>query len=145
MKKNENINKKLIDLLLKKASGFHYVEQQLEYEREKGAKTSPKTENLNFFDICDRGKSVNDNIDDMMSLENETKIHKADEGLILVKKKVSSHYIPPDMLAIKILLEMFGKKEVDDVKQMTDDELFKFKEKILEEIKNENNIWRKFN
>lgn len=140
MKENKDINKKLIDLLLKKASGFHYVEEQLEYEREKNAKSSPKIENLNFFDICDRGDGKFSNAGDMMNVENEIKICKADEGLILVKKKVSSHYIPPDMLAIKILLEMFGKKEVDNVKQMTDDELFKFKEKILEEIKNENNI-----
>lgn len=137
MKKNEKIKNKLIDLLLKKAEGFHYIEEQFEYEREKSQKT---TQNLNFFEICDRGDGVLKNNDAMMDLENETKKNRASDGLILAKKKVTSHYIPPDMLAIKILLEMFGKEAVSDLGEMTDSELLKFKETILKEIKDENNI-----
>jgi len=140
MKKNEKIKNKLIDLLLKKAEGFHYIEEQFEYEREKLQKSTQTYQNLSFFEICDRGDGVLKNNDAKMDLENETKKDRASDGLILTKKKVASHYIPPDMLAIKILLEMFGKEAVSDLEEMTDIELLKFKEKILKEIKDENNI-----
>ena len=135
MKQNEKINKKLIDLLLKKANGFHYEEELFEYEREK-----KKNENLSFFDICDRGESniVDDGV--IIKSANEKDRLKSSENLVLVKKKVTTHYIPPDMVAIKILLEIFGKEDVNEIEKMSDDELIKLKEKIIEEIKNEDNI-----
>ena len=138
MKKSQDINKKLVDLLLKKANGFHYVEEQFEYERDKTKQTKQQTENLNFFDICDRGKTHLENSNDMIELENETKKQGADDGLVLVKKKVATHYIPPDMLAIKILLEMFGKEELSDLEKMSDNELIELKKQLLEELRNEN-------
>ena len=139
MKNNEKINKKLIDILLKKAEGFHYIEEQFEYEKS-NKKSMPTYENLNFFDICDRGKPLNNGVDVKMNVANEKQQGEKNEALILTKKKVTSHYIPPDMLAIKILLEIFGKEAVSDFEKMTDEELFKFKKKILEELKNEDSI-----
>ena len=133
----EKINKKLIDFLLKKASGFHYEEESYEYEAQKNKKAAYENKNLSFFDICDRGQISSDVIDDKIKVSNEGEINKGDEKLVLVKKKVTSHYIPPDMLAIKILLEMFGKEELDDIEKMTDDELIKFKNKIMKELKDE--------
>lgn len=142
MKDKEKINKKLIDLLLKKAAGFHYTEEQYEYERNKQSKKRESiVENLNFFEICDRGQTKTNDDGDKIELANGKKI-KGGEELILVKKKVTSHYIPPDMLAIKVLLEIFGKEAVSDLEKMTDEELIKFKEKILKDIKDENNIWK---
>ena len=35
MKKSQEINEKIIDILLKKAEGFKYFEEQYEYENEK--------------------------------------------------------------------------------------------------------------
>lgn len=139
MKDKEKINKKLIDLLLKKAAGFHYTEEQYEYERDKQLKKEPRFENLNFFEICDRGQIKRNDDGDKIELANGKKI-QGNEDLILVKKKITSHYIPPDMLAIKVLLEIFGKEAVSDLEKMTDEELINFKEKILKEIKDENNI-----
>lgn len=138
MKNKEKIKKQLIELLLKKAEGFHYQEEQYEYESEKKSK-GQKCENLNFFDLCDRGKSSLQQDSVNIKPANETIVCEKNEKLILVKKKVTSHYIPPDMLAIKILLEMCGQEKLNKLEEMTDEELIKFKEKILEELQNENN------
>lgn len=54
-------------------------------------------------------------------------------SLVLVKKKVTTHYVPPDMLAIKILMED-NKERVDDLASMTDEELIGLKNKIIQEI-----------
>ena len=138
MKNKEKIKKQLIELLLKKAEGFHYQEEQYEYESEKKSK-GQKYENLNFFDLCDRGQQSLKENGVKIKPANETIVCEKNEKLILVKKKVTSHYIPPDMLAIKILLEMCGQEKLNKLEEMTDEELMKFKEKILEELQNENN------
>ena len=139
MKKSQEINEKIIDILLKKAEGFKYFEEQYEYENEKKMKKDKsKYENLSFFENYDRGDSIFVIDDDKMKLANEENKFRESEGLVLVKKKVTSHYIPPDMLAVKILLEIFGKEAIDDdFNKMTDEELINFKEKILKELKNE--------
>ena len=140
MKNKEQINKKLIELLLKKAEGFHYSEEQFEYEKSKNAKNEKHAiENLSFFEICDRGTQKLCDDGDKIKSANGKKI-QGDEELILVKKKVTTHYIPPDMLAIKVLLEMFGKEAVSDLEKMTDEEIIKFKEKLLKDLKDEDNI-----
>ena len=57
----------------------------------------------------------------------------------MVKKKITKHYIPPDMLAIKILFETIKEKvNDDDLNNISDEELIKLKNKLTEELLNEN-------
>lgn len=53
------------------------------------------------------------------------------EELVLVKKKVSSHYVPPDMAALKLLCE----SPSASYQEMSDQELESLKREILLEIK----------
>ena len=52
------------------------------------------------------------------------------EDLTLVKKKVSSHYVSPDMLAIKMLFENFGEK-VKGYEDMSDEEILLIKQFLI--------------
>ncbi len=53
--------------------------------------------------------------------------------LTLAKKKVTTHYIPPDMLAIKMLLEN-DRQKVSNLSSMTDEELIALKDKLIKEF-----------
>ena len=58
----------------------------------------------------------------------------SDEGEIkLTKKKVTKKNVPPDITAIKLLLE-----DMPNISSMTDEELLKEKERLLKLIKEEN-------
>ena len=58
----------------------------------------------------------------------------SDEGEIkLTKKKVTKKNVPPDITAIKLLLE-----DMPSISSMTDEELLKEKERLLKLIKEEN-------
>ena len=92
---------------------------------------------MNFFDLCDRGDGTFCDEGDKIKVTNEGQKYEGSQNLILVKKKVTSKYIPPDMFAIKILLEIFGKEAVGDLEGLSDEELIKFKEKIMKELKDE--------
>ncbi len=61
-----------------------------------------------------------------------------DEGqVVLVKKKVTKKSVPPDMTAIKMLLEGDGK---EDVASMTDEELKAERDRLIKELlKDEDN------
>lgn len=61
-----------------------------------------------------------------------------DEGqVVLVKKKITKKSVPPDMTAIKMLLEGDGK---EDVASMTDEELKAERERLIKELlKDEDN------
>ena len=64
---------------------------------------------------------------------------QTNENLTLVKKKITTHYIPPDMLAIKILFEIFRKEiDINDIENMSNEELINLKNKLISEISNEN-------
>ena len=179
----------LIDLLVKKASGFYYDEEQLEFEKSSSSKNKSITlnieKNANSIDndgvLCTKnvknnGKSAeNENLltntikskislkaeknikiknlkkvgrveSEIKTFDDSIEVSGRDEGsfeeqndLILVKKKISKHFVPPDMIAIKILFEIFDKKvENGEIENMSDEELFKLKSKLLEELKNEN-------
>ena len=52
----------------------------------------------------------------------------------LAKKKVIKKNVPPDVSAIKILLECEGEK---DVSELSDEELVKERERLLAELKDE--------
>ena len=62
--------------------------------------------------------------------------YSADENgaLVLTKRKVSVKEIPPELSAIKLLMES-RRDEFDD---MSEDELKKEKKRLLEELKKEN-------
>lgn len=62
-----------------------------------------------------------------------TKENDLCQDLVLVKKKVSTHYVPPDMLAIKMLLEN-NKQKINTLSSMTDEELVALKNKLISEL-----------
>lgn len=50
----------------------------------------------------------------------------------LSKRKVSKKHFSPDVSAIKILLENYGEKKVDELEKMTDEELFAERDRLLD-------------
>lgn len=138
--KDEKIYNELIKILMKKANGFYYTEEQEDYEKTQNkSKISEKAyQNVSFFENFDTVKTKSSTVDDTIKATDETK--KTVQNLTLVKKKITTHYIPPDMLAVKILFETLKEKvNENDINTLTDDELLKLKDKLLGEINNENN------
>ena len=139
---NKKIYDFLIKILLKKAEGYYYTEEQEEFEKtQNNSKTSKKyCENVSFFENID---TLNTNIaisnDNIKTSNEESKKQATAENLVMVKKKITKHYIPPDMLAIKILFETI-KETVndDDLKNISNEELLKLKDKLRGELLNEN-------
>ena len=138
MGKKKFTKKDLMELLIKKAKGYYYNEEVYEYEKTQNKTKSIKnnnlySENLNFFDICDRVLTSNNKPDDTMELSNEKQYSQQDnENLTLIKKKVTTHYIPSDMLAIKILFEIYGKEiDYDNLEKLSDKELIKLKNQTI--------------
>lgn len=123
--KNQELYDKIKKILIKKAEGYYFSEESLEYAQ----KPQKIEEQISFDDILENGKKKS-----------------TEENLVLVKKKITSHYIPPDMIAIKILLENFGENlNIDSFENMTEEELIIYKnklitnlEKLLKENKNDN-------
>ena len=139
MNKNK-LQKQLVDILLKKANGFYYYEEQEEYEKtqNKSKNYNNSAINLSFFDNFDTGNKKQNPTNDTIKTSNGTQENES-QTLTLVKKKITKHYIPPDMLAIKILFEINKEKVNDnDLNSLTDDELLKLKDKLLGELLNEN-------
>ena len=140
---NEN---DLIKILIKKASGFFYNEELLEYEKtqklaDNSKKDNQKCENISFFDKIDRGNTDIYKSSDIIEVSNgkTENFKQTNENLTLVKKKITTHYIPPDMLAIKILFEIFRKEiDINDIENMSNEELINLKNKLISEISNEN-------
>lgn len=113
--KNQELYDKIKKILVKKAEGYFYDEESLEYVQ-KPQKEEDKQ--LSFDDFTNKKTSQISN--------NE---------LCLVKKKVTSHYIPPDMIAIKILLENFGENmSSSNLENMSEEELIDYKNKLIESI-----------
>lgn len=145
MKNNKFTKNDLIELLIKKASGFYYSEEQYEYEKtqNKLKKNEISYNNLNFFENYDRGCNNSESFDDKLKVSNETEIsgkNDQTQNLTLVKKKVATHYISPDINAIKILFEIFENKVGEDsVENLTDEELLNLKNKLIKELSNDFN------
>lgn len=136
---DKNIYDELISILLKKANGFYYTEEQEEYEKtqNKSKFSEMCNNNISFFDKNDTLETKNLTRSDTIKSENENK--KENQSLVLVKKKITTHYIPPDMLAVKILFETIKEKvNEDDLNNLSDEELIKLKDKLLGELNNEN-------
>lgn len=143
MTKNKFTKQDLIEILIKKASGFYYTEEQCEYEKMQNKNISNKipNNNLSFFDFSDRGNIEFYNDDDTIKLSNENKLSEQNiQNLTLVKKKVATHYISPDINAIKILFEILENKVGEnDLKNLSNDELLLLKNKLIEELYDELN------
>ena len=141
-----NFEKKdLIEILIKKASGFYYDEVVNEFEKTQNKPNNSEKyisfdylyQNLNS---CVTDSTINNNSNVIIKTSDEKpELSKQDlYNLTLSKKKVTTHYIPPDMLAIKILFEIFGEKvSEDELEKLSDEELINLKNKLIGEIKNE--------
>ena len=146
MDKEKLINQ-LNKLLIKKAEGFYYTEEAYEYSLEN--KKEAKTAQLSFFDEANANEIENKNFlktfkkgvskkqqnknDDLKSgqeeifggdLFKEKKVQNEDQQtLTLSKKKVTTHFVPPDMLAIKMLFEIASRENNVSYDSLTDEEL----------------------
>ncbi len=56
---------------------------------------------------------------------------------VIAKRKVSKKHVPPDVSALRLLIEHFYQNSFKDVTSMTDEELEKEREKIIELLKEE--------
>ena len=137
--KNNKFNKEdLINLLIKKASGFYYSEEQYEYEKTQNKNNLNKisTKNISFFENYDRGENVLNQSNDKINLSNEKQLSdEKNENLTLIKKKITTHYVSPDINAIKILFEIFENKVGDNsIESLSDNELLNLKNQLVEEL-----------
>ena len=131
----KKIYDELINILLKKASGFYYTEEQEDYEKAQNKIKNNENQfrNVSFFDFSDTVKNNSANLNDIINTQNENKSETQD--LVLVKKKITKHYIPPDMLAVKILFETLKEKvNADDLDNLSDEELINLKNKLIGEL-----------
>jgi hypothetical protein len=62
-------------------------------------------------------------------------VDKEQEMLVLNKKKVTKKNIPPDMAAVKTLLELYKTKTNNDLTTLTDEQLKQEKIKLLKQLK----------
>lgn len=63
---------------------------------------------------------------------------KEDGDITLVKKKITTKYLPPDMMAVKTLMALSGQE--DDLSKLTDEQLYKEKRRLLEVLKEMENL-----
>lgn len=55
---------------------------------------------------------------------------KDSEAFVLVKRKITSHYVTPDLNAIKMLLTLTNENQMD-FQTMSDEDLLKLKEELI--------------
>lgn len=65
---------------------------------------------------------------------------KEKEKMVLTKRKVTKKNVPPDITAVKVLLEMYGENQNLDFANMTDEELLIERDKLIEILKNNDEI-----
>ena len=58
-----------------------------------------------------------------------------DEGAKLTKRKITKKNVPADISAVKILLEILNEKNSYDFSNMTDEELFNERDRLLKLLK----------
>ena len=118
----ENL-KKIKNILIKKSEGYFFSEEVLEYQNNTKPTENEKVKQITIFN------------DD----ENENKPNEENKDLTLIKKKVTTHYVPPDLLAIKMLIEIFGKEviekdEDDNLTSLSDNELMTLKKEVIQKL-----------
>jgi len=58
--------------------------------------------------------------------------------MVLVKKRVSTKYVPPETALLKLVKEEFeGVKRNENIESLSDEELKRLEQELLDEIKNE--------
>ena len=126
------------------AEGFYYFEEQIEYQKPqkltiKTEKNTPKYENVSFFDDDVTVCANKSNFCDMMKINSYGKKNFEDiTDDSFSKKKITTHFVPPDISAIKMLLEIYGKAmKSSEVSSMSDAELLQLKDQLIKEISNE--------
>ena len=142
---------KLFESIVKRAEGFYYSEEVLEYAS-KTLKTNNEDgdemvdeltkNNISKKSVSKKPENKNNDVDfDCKKQEREKNseicVNENQQGLVLIKKKVTTHYIPPDMSAIKILFENYGQEisqSMDEIESMSDDELLKIKSELITEL-----------
>ena len=112
---NKELLNKIQDILLKKAEGYFYSEETSEYTVQEDK--DEQAVQLSFDSIGKR------------------KAKSKSQSLSLTRKKVSTHHIPPDLAAIKMLLEM-SQTPSDDFSKLSTEELEKLKDQLIDELKN---------
>ncbi|MGN1208338.1 MAG: hypothetical protein ACI4TI_02615 [Christensenellales bacterium] len=66
---------------------------------------------------------------------------KEDEGkMVLTKRKVTKKNIPPDIMAVKVLLEMYSDNKDLNFENLSDKELLIERDKLIEKLKENNEI-----
>lgn len=65
---------------------------------------------------------------------------KEKEKMVLTKRKVTKKNVPPDIMAVKVLLEMYSENQNLDFANMTDEELLIERDKLIEKLKNMDEI-----
>ncbi len=132
-------------MLVKKASGFYYNETQLEYQKTQNNSKNNKNydnfnENINFFEIIDRGDNTLENSCDIIKSVKNKCDESSSNSFDIVKKKVTTHFIPPDLQAIKMLLEIMENNDKSkSIESYSDDELITLRNKLLKELNDEIN------
>ena len=145
MKKYEFNKNKIFEALSKRAEGFFYNEEVLEYGEKPKEKYPKDLQESLENPVSKNGKSQNDDLylAEIGSKENQ---NAKDQNLILIKKKITTHYIPPDIVAIKMLIENFGEEIMGEnnkfLSSLDDDELLKLKNDILKEMTKEDENWK---
>lgn len=127
-KQNTDLYEKIKNVLIKKAEGFFYNEEVLEYTTEDG-----KTKKV--ITTEDAENKTN-------KMESKTRCEREqnkENKLTLSKKKVTTHYIPPDLLAVKMLVEIYGKKidSGNELEKLEYQELINLKNQLIEKLKEE--------
>jgi len=66
---------------------------------------------------------------------------KEDKGkMVLTKRKVTKKNVPPDITAVKVLLEMYADDRSLDFEKMSDEELLFERDKLIEKLKTNDEI-----
>lgn len=139
-------NKELLDILEKKARGFFYTETVEEFSRlhdvgindnKPDSDKECRVFDNNFCDNIEKsikskhknGKVKNVDADLLPKNIGVLECAKTDD-LVLVKKKSSTFYVPPDISALKMLFEMSSKSDKD----FSIEKLVEKRKKLLDEI-----------
>ncbi len=116
-----DIIQKIKEILMKKAEGFSYQEVIEEYQTdEKSEKKVAKQMVFPSFEEADNKKKH---------------VKEKKEKLQLTKKKITTLFQPPDLAAIKMLLDMFITDSKSDLEKMSNEELMSLKDELIEKLK----------
>lgn len=135
-----DFNSELKKILIKKAKGFYYKEETIEFSETRGGSqvvaNSPKIKRKRGRPRKDEKPVTyfNDNQKDGVQFgQSEVNSDGDRKEDVVVKRKITTHYVPPDMLAIKMLFENFGEK-VKGYEDMSDEEILLIKNQLLKEL-----------